>query len=949
MGNLAKGSASISINSKESEARLVFIPNPDEVGWDVAAITKLASEHQLGAFHDLKALETFIAKAARAKTSEPMEIIYAQGIEPQNPIPEKITWESLPVPGDMLPFQEEVLENAPPPKLFRIKVEKVKKETKVSKPGALPFIAGKEEVTVSWEKKEVREKVVINPEVIDIMYADRGRKLGAVVPSSPGKPGKSVFGRQINPEAGEDGTYLIGEGISRDKNELLAKVSGFIRVGENWADIVPLAKPSWKITTGSDGITLFFQFEPGDPRFTPPTGAEILASAVEAGADEGHLISQKELDDEIVASIKKKTPVEAFALLRVSEAEARVDINHDKTRATLYLRKSLAGAMPLSMKVISQAIKESGVHGFDAEKLKVDLQTFMEGKDLVLSDYVLAEGIPSTRGQDREIQVAVNIISDAERAPILARLKDWYSRDVLEEVKFDLRKEMSFAFVPAGSVIATVSASSEGEPGKDIFGEEIPGIPGNDPDIRILEGLKIHGNEIVAATGGLLLFNASEKSFKAEVLEWQDAKIGIHTTEDLMEVKGDFFREEGAGIPLTLANVKKVLTDLGITKGINWQAAEEACVIARAKGHILGRVLARGLHALAKGDSAHKWLVPIDLHPGEENKRVIQLKAGAPIILFSEPIAEGRPGYDVKGREIPISEAVPQTIEYDETIKEEPYGKGRRLIALRPGDLNFFNGKLSIFSVKTIEGDTEENLKFSGEIRVKGNLLPGCMIMTGSHVLVSGFADQALVSSGGKVVIIKGIKGGGRGIIRAKSGIEADYTERASLVAMGDIKLKKGSIFSVIRTNGKLLISDGNGKINGGICHARAGIETASIGSDKANRTEISFGQDYFIKEKLNSFDENIGKLNDQISKIDKMTEEKERLIKLLEHLKQEASVLKKQYEEHFDSEVIVHGIVYPGVVFESHNRYYEIMQQRNGVIFSFDRKSGTIKERPIK
>ena len=79
---LAKGNAEILVNDQETIARLVFTPDSEGSGWDISAVNKLASDHQLGACADQKALETFLSKAARAKNSEPMEMVYAQGIEP---------------------------------------------------------------------------------------------------------------------------------------------------------------------------------------------------------------------------------------------------------------------------------------------------------------------------------------------------------------------------------------------------------------------------------------------------------------------------------------------------------------------------------------------------------------------------------------------------------------------------------------------------------------------------------------------------------------------------------------------------------------------------------------------------------------------------------------------------------------------------------------------------
>jgi uncharacterized protein (DUF342 family) len=325
-------------------------------------------------------------------------------------------------------------------------------------------------------------------------------------------------------------------------------VSGFVRIGDNWADIVPLAKHSCKINTGSDGLTLFFTFVPGDKRFAPPSGEQILAEAAAMGAKEENLVSAGELDKVINEAITTGAPVEAFALFNPQQAEARVDINPDKTRAVLYLRKGVAGASPLEMKAISQVLKESGVHGFDAEKLKTAIHDFIESKELVLPEYVLVEGISSTRGKDREVKVTAKVFSEEEKKPVINRLKDWFSRNALEAPELNLDEVPDLAFVENGQEIAKVSEGSGGKDGKDIYGNVIPGLPGNDPEIKLFKGLELRDSAIRAARDGLLLFHASEKSFLGEVIDYQDGKIGIHISEDAMEVRGDFFRP-GSQLP----------------------------------------------------------------------------------------------------------------------------------------------------------------------------------------------------------------------------------------------------------------------------------------------------------------------------------------------------------------------------------------------------------------
>jgi len=959
----AKGSASVAINPGETEARIVFIPDTHGKAWDMAALNKLTADNHLAPFPDPKALETFLLNASRAKSNAPLEFIYARGTEPEYPISEQVSWEELPVPADMAVFKDETIGNAAAPEIFRIRIEKVKCEKMIKKPGALPFMAGKKELSVSWEKKEIREQVEVDPELIEIKYAEHGAKLGTIVPALPGKPGKSVFGRLILPKAAVDSSCLFGKGIGRETNEIVARFSGFVRIGKGWADMVPLSRHLFKVTAGNDGISFFLYFEPGDEVFSVPKGEEILSAAVRTGADESSLVSAEELDNAIRGSIQRREPLEVYPLLRSQDAEARVDINSDNTKATLFLRKGVAGAAGLEMKAISEAIKKSAVVGFDTLKLKEAIKEFMRGRELTLS-YTLIEGVSATRGKDREVHVHVTPVDGEEAQEIFERFKEKYKRDVFNEAQYDTDRPINLAFVKKNAAVASVDEGAVSADGKDIFGKVIPGLPGNDPELKLYQGLLLHGSYITAAQEGLLLYQSTEKCFRGEMFNYEDARIVVRISEDAMEARGDFFLEEGPGTPLTIENINKVLAAFGVTEGIDLEEAERICALAKKSGSVTDHLIARGEPSIAPGSSMARWFVPLSLGGSSSYNPVsVQVKAGNPIVELSEPLAAGKPGFDVRGNEIPISEGLTLDIEHDDSVRDVPMGQGKRLVAARSGELSFDGKKLCINFVKIIQGDVEGDIRFSGEIQIKGNVLPLCKIMGGSHITVDGLVEEAFVSVEGKAIVIRGFKGGGRGVIRARAGIVTAFAEQASLVAMGDVQLDKGTIRSSIRTNGKLSIKADDGKLSGGVCQARYGIDAADIGSEKSLRTELSFGQDYMLKDEIFSCEEEMAKqekaLNETEEKIkdlikrkepitDELKKEKIKMTKLHEQFSAKIFNLREKFEEHCESEVRIRGTVFPGVVIESHNRYYVVKQKRSRVIFYFDRESGRILEKPI-
>ncbi|MDR2608871.1 MAG: FapA family protein [Treponema sp.] len=961
---IAKGDASISINPEETQATLGFVFDPDGLGWDADAVIKLAGENKLGA-PQARDLETFLKGASKAKKKgEVFQMVIARGTPPEDPAGEEISWEAVPVPADMEPYKDTALKEAGDPVLYRVKTERIKKEQLVKKAGALPFLPGKEEMVVTWEKKETREKVSVNPELKELKYAEKGKKIGTASPPKPGKPGKSVFGKPIPPKQLPEGGFLLGKGLSREKNDIYAQYSGLLRIGENWADVAALAKPSWAVEKGSDGITFYFRFEPGDSRFAPPTGEEVIADACSKGAPAALLVKAESIDAEIAGAIHSGAAVFAHSLFRVQEGEAVVEISPDRTMAALNLRKGVAGGRPLSMKDISQALRDSKVQGFDQEKLKADLKTFMEGPELALDNYLLVEGKPSTRGKDREVQLTVKLPEEAETKPILERVKA-RSAPLVGEENFPPEEANGAVMVKKGDTVARISAGSEGESGKDIFGNEIPGLPGNDPDLKLYGGLEQHGSDITAAMDGLLLVKTGEKSFRGQVIEYRDGRVAVHVSDDAMEARVDLVKEQGAGLALRPDLVLKALAAMGVLKGVNTAAVEAACKQAHARGSCEGALVARGKVPLAKDGFELTWLVP---GGGPGPGKSIPVKAGQPVAELRPGPEGGRPGYNVKGAVLEIDKAVPLDLNHDESIKEVPAaerqgGEFVRLTAACLGELCFDGKRLTVSSLQGVEGDVGPatgNIRFSGEVRIKGRVLPGFTVTGGLNVLISGSADAALISAGGKVLVAGGIRGAGKGLVRSRKTVEAAFVDQATVMAIEDIRLKSGCLKSNIKTNGMLLIDDASGRLEGGVTKARKGVNAQDVGNEKGNRTEISFGQDYLIRDQIDALDNDIEKIRAAIKRLDIRIQqvlknpqalsaaraEKVKLMKMLEQLNIKIFTLREKYEEHFDSEIRIRGTVYPGVVMESHDRYYEVSQARSGVVFYFDRDIGRIKER---
>ena len=82
---------------------------------------------------------------------------------------------------------------------------------------------------------------------------------------------------------------------------------------------------------------------------------------------------------------------------------------------------------------------------------------------------------------------------------------------------------------------------------------------------------------------------------------------------------------------------------------------------------------------------------------------------------------------------------------------------------------------------------------------------------------------------------------------------------------------------------------------------------------------------------------------------MEKVRKAKLQALRILEKRSIRQFNLREKFEEHFPSEVVITGDVFPGVVFESHGRFYEVKSRKSGLIVYFDLETGSIREKPLE
>jgi uncharacterized protein (DUF342 family) len=980
--NSAKGDLALAIDEAGLEASLTFTPDVHGAEWTADKVLRVLMDARVGGLNQKRA-DDLVQKFARSKG--PTKEIVASGVAPVLPVPELPEWSDLPVPPELALIVAETLAQAPDPVLFRVKVETVRVERTIKKPAALPFLPPKIEKVQTTEKREKREQVDPDPMVVRSGWAERGARIGVLSTAKPGKPGKSIFGAPIQPES-YDPTFYSGPGVARNKNELLADWDGIVRVGERWVDVIPLPRHSWSVESSPDGATYFLNYTPGDSRMASPDPRQILAKALELGAPEDALVAAEEVGAALAKAIEEKEALFSWSLSLDRDAKAEVKVSPDGVVATLSIWKGRGRGRPLELSAVSAALKASLVRGFKAEELKKDVIAFYKGNKAELLDYPLAQGRAPGRGKGRSLVLSVQGLADDKAAELRKRISEQtgLSAALPSLADFPVEEATKIAYVKLGQRIGELSTGGSGQDGVDVFGKVLPGIPGNDPSVKTFENVDFGRDAITATASGVLMADERGQAWRIRVVRFRDSTIDVAISQDSMSASVTLLAEDGLGSPLSVEKVLAALAEKGVKQGLEPYSIAEAVSDARAGKSVLKKVVARGRSARAGGSIDTQWLVHkatgalYTMTEGnradfKERDTMTRVEAGAPILKVAKTVDAGEDGVDVLGRPVKGagSGAGNAPPEHDASIREEKQEDGSVLfVAAVGGELvieGLFGtgGRIYIREKLSVEGDLGPetgNVKFPGNVSIAGSVLSGYSLIAGGDIAVAGAVEASLVSSDGSVRVGEGIKGARRGTIRARRGIDAAFAEQALLLAVEDVKVRNGCVLCNVKTNGRLVVAGERGSLIGGICRARKGVDVGSLGSENYAKTEISFGQDYLVADQIEAEEKEIERLKSLILQsdrtmadleragagLDRIRQDKVKLVKLLEKRTHRVFDLREKFETHVASEVRVRGTVFPGVILESHNRFFEVRSKKTKVCFAFDLQLGRIVEKPL-
>ncbi|MBQ6002206.1 MAG: DUF342 domain-containing protein [Synergistaceae bacterium] len=250
----------------------------------------------------------------------------------------------------------------------------------------------------------------------------------------------------------------------------------------------------------------------------------------------------------------------------------------------------------------------------------------------------------------------------------------------------------------------------------------------------------------------------------------------------------------------------------------------------------------------------------VTVHPGQE-------------IAIKHPLVNGKNGVDVTGGVAKAALVRNVEFSFGDGLKRDEMNP-LLLIATAEGQLKNERGRLVVLPELDIHRDIDfaiGSIDFTGAVKITGAVRDGFHVAAQGNITINGPVEGADIDSQGVIVIQGGVRGMGRGTVRANGDISLSFGDNATIRSGGTILVKNAMLHSHLYAQ-TAVVALGSGKhsqIAGG--RIEAGLEVACniLGSEMGTKTEVVVGLPPEQLEKRKIFTTEIKRCDDNLERIE--------------------------------------------------------------------------------
>ena len=250
----------------------------------------------------------------------------------------------------------------------------------------------------------------------------------------------------------------------------------------------------------------------------------------------------------------------------------------------------------------------------------------------------------------------------------------------------------------------------------------------------------------------------------------------------------------------------------------------------------------------------------VTVHPGQE-------------IAIKHPLENGKNGVDVTGAVAKAKSVRNVEFSFGEGLKRDEENR-LLLIATAEGQLKNDKGRLVVLPELDIHKDIDfgiGSIDFTGAVKIHGAVHEGFHVVAQGNIEVFGPVEGADIDSQGVVIIHGGIRGMGKGTLRANGDVSLNFADQATIRTDGSILAKNSILHSHLYAQ-RAVIALGSGKhsqIAGGRIEAGLEVSCNVLGSEMGTKTEVIVGLPPEQLEKRKVFTSEIKRCEENLEKVE--------------------------------------------------------------------------------
>lgn len=344
------------------------------------------------------------------------------------------------------------------------------------------------------------------------------------------------------------------------------------------------------------------------------------------------------------------------------------------------------------------------------------------------------------------------------------------------------------------------------------------------------------------------------------------------------------------------------LHDLLASKGIKYGIKENLIAeIIKQRNYFQEWLIAEGVKPQKGQDAVLHFLFDIKgegLRPKEladgtvdfYELNLVQTVAEGTVLVEKTPPGPGVNGMDILGRVIkaPYGRDVRLPVGINTKIVEN----NTKLIATKQGHVNYIKGKIHVHPTFEVEKDVDfntGNIKFPGNVLIRGNVKNTFTVQAGGDVEIFGNLEGTVVAEG-NLKVNKGIV---RGKAEVKGSIITRYIENSQVTSNEDIFVTEAIMHSRVKAGKRLVVSGKKGLIAGGHISVGQEIIAKNIGAPMGTVTILEVGVLPELREEYKN-------LRQKLKKLKSEDEENQKNYSILNKLKEKLGKLPPDKNELF-------------------------------------------------